>query len=580
MKIKNFLSSLMTTAMIASAMVSCADISGIEERLDTLESDVKALQGQIAAVHANFETLEVLRGAIVINNVQPVKNGYKITLSNGEVLDLQLVVEQPKEEKPEILGAIEVSEKEVKITLADGAVVLVPVVENFKFAVTLNGAVVTGVQQFAAGAVKEYVVEQSNVASAAIVACPASFKVVLEETKLVVTATGAPATKATASSEHEIAILAVSKQGHSVISKLTVNVGDAEVEPEPTPDPEPENPDTPATSSNDYERYKAGEDIVVAGLTINEATYGPATYITNSSEKKEIGTKGVFFVDSAAEGVTINNAEALIVVGLGDSKPNITKANTIYINKAEQNYVVFSNVTLSIAPSGNNIFAPGGSEEFTISNLVFDKCKINVPADKNLFYSKWPVTSITVVDSDVAMAENTATDRALFNLSATTTVAANINNNIFYCNNGDVTNIKIIGGNNVTLSSLVFKNNTVAKLYPVASNGFISCKAITEGSIVSNLFYIPDYAANVAAYSGIIRMPNGTDETGVSFISNLAFYDVESVSGNQMKASFYRNNGSGELYNKGKNDNPIPSPDYTNGVFTQGEDYKSFGAKR
>ena len=170
MKIKNFLSSLMASAMIASAMVSCADLSGIEERLDNLESDVKALQGQIAAVHANFEALESLKGAIVINTVETIENGYKITLSNGEVLELTLVVEEPKEEKPEILGAIEVTENEVKITLADGTVVTVPVVENFKFAVTYNGSVVTDVQEFVTGDVMEYAVEQSNVASAAVVA--------------------------------------------------------------------------------------------------------------------------------------------------------------------------------------------------------------------------------------------------------------------------------------------------------------------------------------------------------------------------------------------------------------------------
>ena len=335
------------------------------------------------------------------------------------------------------------------------------------------------------------------------------------------------------------------------------------------------------TTGNDYDKYMAGLDLTVGTLTINKETYGDATLITDESENKEIGTKGVFFIDSAAQGVTINNAEALVVIGLGDTKPVITKTNTIYINKGEKNYIAFRNVTLSTTPSVNNLIAPGGTEEFTVTDIIFDNCKVNVPADKNVFYSKWPVNSISMTDTDVAMAKNTTNDKSMFNLSATTTVpSVKVSNNIFYCNDGDITNIKVLGANNVTISSLEFKNNTLARLYPVANNGFISCMAITAANIVSNLFYLPEYTSKVSGYSGIIRMPNGTEETGISIKSNLAFYDYDAVPSPRMKASFYRDDASSELYNKANKDNPIPSPDYANGVFTQGDDYKSYGAKR
>ena len=653
MKIKNFLSSLMASAMIACAMVSCADLAGIGERLDNLESDVKALQGQIAAVHANFETLQSLKGAIVISEVDATVNGYKITLSNGEVLELSLVAEDTNDE---ILGAIEVSETEVKITLADGEVVNVPVVEDFKFAVTYNGSVVTDVQEFSAGDVMEYAVEQSNVASAAIVACPAGFKVVLEETKLIVTATGEAATKATASSENEIAILAVSKSGHSVLTKLIVELTkvsaakvkltgtsgtynsatftvefnedavayaylclestetapsvkqlaalEAKTDAEFTIEDLKDNTSYRVyvaakdaeglwgsvvaypfitAKATDFDLYNSGMDIVIGGLTINKLTYGEATLITNASENKVIGAKGVFFIDSAAEDVKINNAEALIVIGLGNAKPNITKENTVYINKAQQNYAIFKDVTLSITPTnGDNLLAPGGSESFPISELIFDGCKINIPSDKNLFYSKYPINSIVMTDSDVKVAASVQKqDKCLFSLSATTTVeSVKINNNIFYCNEGDVVGHRIINGNNITISSLEFKYNTIAKIYPFASYGYISCNAITTCSIANNLFYIPEYSSKVNNWTGIIRMPENTDETGVSIKSNLAFYDYDALPSPRMKASFYRQDASGELYNKAKTDNPIPSPDYANGVFTQGEGYTSYGAKR
>lgn len=657
MKIKNFLSSLMASAMIASAMVSCADLSGIEDRLDTLESDVKALQGQIAAVHANFEALESLKGAIVINTVETIENGYKITLSNGEVLELTLVVEEPKEEKPEILGAIEVTENEVKITLADGTVVTVPVVENFKFAVTYNGSVVTDVQEFVTGDVMEYAVEQSNVASAAVVACPAGFKVVLEETKLVVTATGEPATKATASSENEIAILAVSKQGHSVISKLTVNLTAAETPEVPVAKVkltssaitfnsatfaveltdadayvyqclaaseeapalevltaleaktdaeftvEGLNPNTdykvyaaaknaegvwgdmvtvPFKTANatSYELYNAGMDVVIANMTINKETYGEATLITNESENKAIGTKGVYFVDGAAEGVTIaGNADQLIVLSLDERMATVGRdaGKCIYVNASEGNdYFVLSNVKYVTDMTSGNMIAGGGNG--VIETILFNKVKVEVPADMLFVYSSKDIQNFNMTDCDVKLHVGTAEKNLVQSNTTNTYETLVFKNNIFYSTDGDLTGYRLFSNNNATIASLEFRNNTVAGVYCKAAYGYLTVKSITAGDVVSNLLYLPNYTTHLdGKYVGILHIADKVDEH-LNMPSNLAFYNYDAVPSYRAKVSYYTSNGT--IYNKAKADNPIPSPDYTNGVFTQGDNYKSFGAKR
>ena len=657
MKIKNFLSSLMASAMIASAMVSCADLSGIEERLENLESDVKALQGQIAAVHANFEALESLKGAIVINTVETIENGYKITLSNGEVLELTLVVEEPKEEKPEILGAIEVTENEVKITLADGTVVTVPVVENFKFAVTYNGSVVTDVQEFVTGDVMEYAVEQSNVASAAVVACPAGFKVVLEETKLVVTATGEPATKATASSENEIAILAVSKQGHSVISKLTVNLTAAETPEVPVAKVkltssaitfnsatfaveltdadayvyqclaaseeapalevltaleakteaeftvEGLNPNTdykvyaaaknaegvwgdmvtvPFKTANatSYELYNAGMDIVIANMTINKETYGEATLITNESENKAIGTKGVYFVDGAAEGVTIaGNADQLIVLSLDERMATVGRdaGKCIYVNASEGNdYFVLSNVKYVTDMTSGNMIAGGGNG--VIETILFNKVKVEVPADMLFVYSSKDIQNFNMTDCDVKLHVGTAEKNLVQSNTTNTYETLVFKNNIFYCTDGDLTGYRLFSNNNATIASLEFRNNTIAGVYCKAAYGYLTVKSITAGDVVSNLLYLPNYTTHLdGKYVGILHIADKVDEH-LNMPSNLAFYNYDAVPSYRAKVSYYTSNGT--IYNKAKADNPIPSPDYTNGVFTQGDNYKSFGAKR
>ena len=656
MKLVNFFKAALATVGVIAA-VSCTDLTSIEERLDTLESDVQALQGQLAAVNTNFETLESLKGAIVISKVEEIQNGYKLTLSNGEVLNLTLVVEEPKEEKPEILGAIEVKETEVKITLADGTVVAVPVVENFKFAVTLNGAVVTDVQEFVQGDVVEYAVEQSNVASAAIVACPAGFSVKLEETKLVVTATGAPATKATASSDNEIAVLAVSKQGHSVLTKLTVNLTVSETPEVPTPkvkltssaitfntatfaveltdaaayvyacqaaaDEAPAievltaleaktdaeftveglNANTDyklyAVAKNEegvwgevvtvpfktanatsYELYNAGVDVVIGTFTLNKTTHGEATLINNESENKNIAANGVYFVASDATDVTINGGGSQVVVLSVDEKVATikrTENKSFYINaSAENDYFVLSNIKYETVMTSGNVFGIGGDGD--VETIVFNKCKIEVPADMNMLYGAKNILNFNMTDCDVRLHVGTAEKNLVQTNTTNTYETLTFKNNIFYCTDGDLSGFRLFSNNNATIAKLDFTNNTIAGVYCKAAYGYVTAKSITAGDVVSNLLYLPKYTEILAdKYIGILHIADKVDEH-LNMISNLAFYNYDAVPAQRAKVSYYSNNGT--IYNKDKNSNPIPSPDYANGVFTQGEDYKAFGAQR
>ena len=671
MKLVNFFKAALTMLTIIVA-ASCTDLAGIEDRLDSLESDVKALQGQLAAVNQNFETLESLKGAIVISDVEEIQNGYKLTLSNGEVLNLTLVVDEPKEEKPEILGAIEINQNEVKITLADGTVVSVPVVENFKFAIKLNGEVVTEKQEFTKGEAVEYDVEQSNVASAAVVACPDGFSVELQENKLIVSTVitfdvnSTPATKATASSDNEIAILAVSKNGHSVLSKLEVNLAEAVVpegpvakvkltgteiafnratfaveltdateyayiclpatEEAPTLEAltaleaktdaeftvENLNADTsykiyvvakneetgwgPVISvpfktsvATSYELYNAGIDVVVGNVTINKAGYGEATLITKESDNKEIESVGVYFVDADAEGVNIKaDAEKLVVLSVDERIATINRAGQTAFNAtAETDYFILSNVKYVTNQTSGNVFGAKGEGDF--ETILFNNVKIEVPADMNMIYSPVNILNFNMTDCDVKLHAG-STDKNILQTNTTNTYASVVfKNNIFYSTDGARSNFKLFANDNATITWLEVKNNTIADLYTKANYGYISCKFITSGEIFSNLFYLPTYSEQVldggnVKYCGIIRMPKDTDDTGVSIKSNLAFYNYDAVPGVRMKSSFYRNDASGELYNKGKVDNPIPNPDYVNGVFTavdKGDNkFSTFGAKR
>ena len=78
-------------------------------------------------------------------------------------------------------------------------------------------------------------------------------------------------------------------------------------------------------------------------------------------------------------------------------------------------------------------------------------------------------------------------------------------------------------------------------------------------------------------YSAIVYIADKND-SGLEMVSNLAFYNDDAVPSQKLKCSFFSN--LGQIYNKSKQDNPIPSPDYTNGVFTQGDKYSNYGASR
>lgn len=332
--------------------------------------------------------------------------------------------------------------------------------------------------------------------------------------------------------------------------------------------------------ANDYERYMAGRDITIDGMVINKSNYGAATLITAESEGKAIGTKGVYFVDGAAEGVTISgNAEQLVVLSLDDRMATIgrTAGKSLYINASSSNdYFILSNVKYVTDMTSGNMMAGGGNG--VIETILFNNVKIEVPADMIMLYSSKEILDFNMTDCDVRLHKGTA-EKNLVQTSTTSTYQELVfRNNIFYSTDGDLTGFRLFSNSNATIASLEFKNNTVAGVYCKAAYGYITVKSITAGDVVSNLFYLPDYTTYLdGMYTGILHIADKTD-THLNMVSNLAFYNYDSVPGTRLKCSYYSNNGT--IYNKTKADNPIPSPDYVNGVFTQGDSYKSFGAKR
>ena len=332
--------------------------------------------------------------------------------------------------------------------------------------------------------------------------------------------------------------------------------------------------------ANDYEKYMAGKDIVIANMTINKATYGDATLITNASENKNIAAGGVYFVAGDATDVTINgSASQIVVLSLDSAMATIkrTENMSFYVNaSAENDYMIFSNIKYETVMTSGNVFGIGGDGE--VETILFNKCKIEVPADMNMLYGAKNIANFNMTDCDVRLHVSTAAKNLVQTNTENTYQTLVFKNNIFYCTDGDLTNFRLFSNNKATIASVEFRNNTIAGVYCSAAYGYLTVKSITAGDVVSNLLYLPNYTTHLdGKYIGILHIADKND-AHLNMPSNLAFYNYDSVPSYRAKVSYYSSNGT--IYNKAKADNPIPSPDYTNGVFTQGDNYKSFGAKR
>ena len=332
--------------------------------------------------------------------------------------------------------------------------------------------------------------------------------------------------------------------------------------------------------NNDYEKYMGGKDIVIANITINKATYGDATLITNDSESKNIANNGVYFVKSDAKDVTINGSASQIVVLSADANMATikrTENKSFYVNaSAETDHMIFSNIKYETVMTSGNLFGIGGDGE--VETILFNKCKIEVPADMNMLYGAKNIANFNMTDCDVRLHVGTAEKNLVQTNTENTYATLVFKNNIFYCTDGDLTGFRLFSNDKATIASLEFRNNTIAGVYCKAAYGYVSACSITSGDVVSNLFYLPNYTTHLdTKYIGILWVKDKQD-SHLAPVSNLAFYNYDAVPSYRLKPLYYGSGGT--IYNKAKADNPIPSPDYANGVFTQGENYKSFGAKR
>ena len=90
---KNFHNTLTkwTALLLGGAVIfACTDLSGIEERVDSLDSRITALETQIESLNKNISTITALvNESTFITKVDRTENGFTITMSDSEVYTIE-----------------------------------------------------------------------------------------------------------------------------------------------------------------------------------------------------------------------------------------------------------------------------------------------------------------------------------------------------------------------------------------------------------------------------------------------------------------------------------------------------------
>ena len=89
---KNFLNLTKCVALLFGGMTlfACTDLSGLEERVDSLDSRITALETQVKSLNENITTINgLLNESTFITNVERTENGFSITMSDSEVYTIE-----------------------------------------------------------------------------------------------------------------------------------------------------------------------------------------------------------------------------------------------------------------------------------------------------------------------------------------------------------------------------------------------------------------------------------------------------------------------------------------------------------
>lgn len=362
--------------------------------------------------------------------------------------------------------------------------------------------------------------------------------------------------------------------------------------------------------SNYWDEYQAGFDIVVGNpdggnFVINKKnTELTAVHITNSSDNKTINSDGIYFIDSNAENVVYDRfgIANLIIIGTNPESISKLKLPTAddYFNLAKTgNGLMLKNIELDLSNYDKDYVINEGSNEATIENVIFDRCKFELKrnSEANLYFLNIPKTKTNIYINNIAFYSNKVkvkeTTKCINivrlespdNNKFTGYETMEFVNNVFYspqstagCDDFSLLQANMNETKMDAVSNITVNNNTVVNL--LSKNGMMRSRM---KSIVSknNLIY-NDYDTTssrswiIAVKQSKVELPSDLDFQ----VSDNTCYDMTEKAQNWMlfHPNGYRPENHSDYTFNYLTETPFEEMNITNGTFKVSSSYAGIGS--
>lgn len=254
-----------------------------------------------------------------------------------------------------------------------------------------------------------------------------------------------------------------------------------------------------------YDKFMAGEDIVIAGKTYNKSQFeaDEIKNVTNTNSSiydgsKLLGNGKIIFVniENQDKPLSIGNAADIVVIGVNPAqkvKVIRTASNLNVTDTTDHSRLVLHNLEIDMPNSTVNTIGFIANSSF--GELTFSNCDIKM-RDQALIQINTEGTTIdelNIVDCNIDIPSGSSNRYILTTGTNPYEMSSvNITNSVLHCDNGVAATFRLINGNSsssqLTVNEFNFQNNTLVNLAYTNTTAVI-VKKIDNVTVTKNLVY-------------------------------------------------------------------------------------------
>ena len=288
--------------------------------------------------------------------------------------------------------------------------------------------------------------------------------------------------------------------------------------------------------ASNFVKYNDGFAMTYDCITVNRASYGYATYVSDG--RPNIEKEGFYFVDSNANNVTsaflyVNN-NLLIAGDNPNARSKVNKQKGYQPKTNETGFIVLANLDIE---TGTGAMLSNSSKFTSFHSFVMIDCKLNSQAQfiasLSESTSKLPFTldNLVIADSDILL--NYTSSKSHYGLVYLAYAGYNVNNIVI--RNNAVESKSSIGKHgrvlyvtNVPVYNLIVQNNTFKDVcFGLTGNyGMIQAPSFSAELTVGSNFFVNNKPADVNTYlvcateAKVDDPETSKDETNLAYVKD------------------------------------------------------------